>query len=106
MLNSVPAGSTQSLKFTHDGYRGLDVLAENQPYTRLVTCDTLQTVNPGQTTITPRPFPVKALGALSVDTRGIFTYTWQTEASWAGTCREVVATADSGRQYRAYYRFT
>ena len=105
-INSVPAGSTQSLRFTHDGYRGLDVLAENQPYSRLVDCTTLATVNPGQTTITPRPFPVKALGALSVDTRGIFTYAWQTEASWAGTCREVVATADSGRQYRAYYRFT
>ena len=69
-------------------------------------CDTLQTVNPGQTAITPRPFPVKALGALSVDTRGVFTFAWQTEAAWAGTCREVVATADSGRQYRAYYRFT
>ena len=105
-INSVPAGSTHALRFTHDGYRGLDVLAENQPYSRLVNCDTLQTVNPGQTTITPRPFPVKALGALSVDTRGVFTFAWQTEASWAGTCREVVATADSGRQFRAYYRFT
>jgi hypothetical protein len=106
VLNTAPAGSAVALKFTHDGYRGLDVLAENQPYTRLVDCDTLQTVNPGQTTITPRPFPVKALGALSVDNRGIFTFDWQTEASWAGTCREVIATADSGRQYRAYYRFT
>jgi extracellular elastinolytic metalloproteinase len=106
VLNTVPAGSTVDLKFTHDGYRGLDVLAENQPYSRLVTCDTLQTVNPGQTNITPRPYPVKALGTLSVDNRGVFTFPWQTEASWAGTCREIVATADSGRQYRAYYRFT
>ena len=105
-INSVAAGSTVDLKFTHDGYRGLDVLAENQPYTRLVDCTTLQTVNPGQATITPRPFPVPAIGGLSVDSRGIFTYSLQTQAAWAGTCREVVATADSGRQYRAYYRFT
>ena len=41
-----------------------------------------------------------------MDTRGLFTFPWQTEAAWAGTCREFVATADSGRQYRAYYRFT
>ena len=41
-----PAGSTQSLRFTHDGYRGLDILAENQPYTRLVNCDTLQDREP------------------------------------------------------------
>ena len=51
----IPAGSTVELRFTAEGYRGLDVLAENQPYSRLVDCETLQTVNPGQTTITPRP---------------------------------------------------
>ena len=83
-----------------------DWTSHANPYTRLVDCDTLKTENPGQATITPRPFPVKALGAPSVDTRGIFTFAWQTEAAWAGTCREVVATVDSGRQYRAYYRFT
>lgn len=105
-LNTAEAGSTVSLRFTHDGYRGLDVLAENQPYSRQVDCDTLQTVNPGQTTITPRPYPVQALGTLSVDTRGVFTFPWQTDPAWEGTCRELVATADSGRQYRAYYRFT
>jgi extracellular elastinolytic metalloproteinase len=105
-INSVPAGSTVDLRFTHDGYRGLDVLAENQPYSRLVNCDTLKTENPGQAVATPRPLPVKALGTLSVDTRGVFTFPWQTEAGWAGTCRELVATADSGRQFRAYYRFS
>ncbi|HEX6023429.1 MAG TPA: M36 family metallopeptidase [Solirubrobacter sp.] len=105
-LNDRPAGSTVELRFTAEGYRGLDVLAENQPYSRLVDCETLQTVNPGQTTITPRPFPLKANGALSVNDRGIFTFPWQTEAGWSGTCRELVATADSGKQYRAYFRFT
>ena len=63
----VPRAVDVDLRFTHDGYRGLDVLAENQPYSRLVDCTTLETVTPGQTAITPRPYPVKALGALSVD---------------------------------------
>ncbi len=105
-LNERPAGSTVDLRFTADGYRGLDVLAENQLYSRQVDCTTLQTVNPGQTDITPRPYPVKANGTLSVNDRGIFTFPWQSEAGWAGTCRELVATADTGKQYRAYFRFT
>ena len=105
-LNDRPAGSTVDLRFTADGYRGLDVLAENQPYSRQVDCTTLKTVTPGQTFITPRPTPKKAIGTLSVNDRGIFTFPWQTEAAWAGTCREMVATADTGRQYRAYFRFT
>ena len=40
-------GQHVDLRFTHDGYRGLDVLAENQPYSRLVDCDTLQDREPG-----------------------------------------------------------
>ena len=66
-LNDRPAGSTVDLRFTADGYRGLDVLAENQPYSRQVDCTTLKTVNPGPDAITPRPYPVKAIGALSVN---------------------------------------
>jgi hypothetical protein len=95
-----------TLRFTADGYRGLDVLAKNQPYSRQIDCDTLQTITPGQTTITPRPYPIPTTGTLSVTPQGQFNYRWQTDAAWAGTCRELVATADTGRQYRAYFRFT
>ena len=105
-MNTAVAGDKLALKFSADGYRGLDVLAEQQPYSRLVDCTTLQTVTPGQTAITPRPTPVKALGNLKVNDRGVFTFAWKTDPLWAGTCREFVATADSGNQYRAYYRFT
>ena len=105
-VNDRPAGSIVDLRFTADGYRGLDVLAENQPYSRLVDCTTLKPVTPGQTAITPRPTPKQAMGTLSVNDRGIFSFPWQTEAGWAGTCREMVATADTGRQYRAFFRFT
>ena len=108
-INDVPAGEKVPLKFSADGYRGLDVLA-SQPYSRLVDCTTLQTVFPNTTTITPRPTPLTANPLLSaglkVNDRGIFTYPWQTDAAWAGTCREFVATAKTGKQYRAYYRFT
>ena len=103
-LNTVVAGDTVDLRFTADGYRGLDVLA-SRPYSRQVDCTTLQTVTPGQTAITPRPYPIAAEGTLAVDERGIFTFPWQTASAWAGTCREFVATRRSGEQHRAYFRF-
>ena len=105
-VNTTRAGVLMTLRFTADGYRGLDVLAKNQPYSRQIDCDTLQTITPGQTFITPRPYPVPTTGTLSVTPQGQFNYRWQTDAAWAGTCRELVATADTGRQYRAYFRFT
>jgi len=94
------------LRFSVDGYRGLDVLTAGSPYSRQVDCTTLKTETPGQTTITPRPFPIPTIGELRVNDRGVFTYPWRTDAAWAGTCRELVITERGGKQFRAYYRFT
>ncbi|MDA0141984.1 M36 family metallopeptidase [Solirubrobacter deserti] len=106
-INTVAAGDRVQLRFTADGYRELDVFAKGSPYSRQVDCTTLQTVTPGQTTITPRPFPIPLVGELRVNDRGQYTFPWRTDAAWAGTCREVVATvARTGAQFRTYYRFT
>jgi hypothetical protein len=109
-VNDVAAGAPLPLRFTADnGYRGLDVATQNNPYTRQVDCQTLQTVTPGQTAITPRPVPVEAVTqggqSLSVDAEGVYRYPWQTDAAWAGTCREFVLTTKTGAQHRAYFRF-
>ncbi len=42
----------------------------------------------------------------AVNDSGVFLYPWKTDAAWAGTCREFVMTERTGKQYRAYYRFT
>ena len=61
-LTTIAAGSPYPLTFTADnGYRGLDVVTKHNPYTRQVDCQTLATVTPGQTAITPRPVPVPAV---------------------------------------------
>jgi hypothetical protein len=98
------------LSFTADnGYRGLDLATKNNPYTRQVDCNTLQTVTPGQTAITPRPVPVPAVtqsGApLSVDANGVYRYPWMTDAAWVNTCREFVLTTKTGAQHRAFFHF-
>ncbi|MGH3662674.1 MAG: M36 family metallopeptidase, partial [Micromonosporaceae bacterium] len=107
-LNTVDAGDSVPMRFDIGGYRGLDILATNSPYSRLVDCDTLETVNPDGS-ITPRPFPVAAetpgSAGLSADDKGRYLFPWKTDAGWAGTCREFVLTLDDGHQFRTYFRF-
>ena len=91
---------------TYSGGRTHGVSSPCSPYSRQVDCTTLKTVTPGQVAITPRPLPIPAIGELRVNDRGVFVYPWRTDAAWAGTCRELVATERTGKQYRAYYRFT
>ena len=109
-MNDVAAGQPVPLSFTADnGYRGLDLATKNNPYTRQVDCNTLKTVTPGSTVITPRPVPVAAVtqgGApLSVDANGVYRYPWMTDAAWVNTCREFVLTTKTGAQHRAFFHF-
>ncbi|MBY8875603.1 M36 family metallopeptidase [Micromonospora sp. PLK6-60] len=107
-LNTVVAGDAVPMKFTLATNRGLDILASGSPYSRLVDCDTLRTVNPDGS-ITPRPTPVAARNpggaGLSANANGQYNYPWKTDPAWAGTCREFVLTLDDGYQHRAYFRF-
>ncbi|RKR92158.1 fungalysin/thermolysin propeptide [Micromonospora pisi] len=108
-LNSVKAGSTTPMQFVLGRHRGdRDILASNSPYSRLVDCQTLATVNPDGT-ITPGPLPVKAetpgRSKLSASGHGRYTYPWKTDRSWAGTCREFVLSLEDGTQHRAYFQF-
>ncbi|TCB96880.1 metalloprotease, partial [Micromonospora zingiberis] len=107
-LNTLPAGDAAPMKFKLATNRGLDILASNSPYSRLVDCDTLRTTNPGGPT-TPRPTPVKAVNpgnsTMSVSANGQYNYVWKTDPAWAGTCREFVLTLDNGFQYRSYFKF-
>ncbi|MEV0806916.1 M36 family metallopeptidase [Micromonospora sp. NPDC050200] len=108
-LNTVIAGDAAPMKFKLATNRGLNILASGSPYSRLVDCDTLKTVNPDGS-ITPRPTPVAARNPgdshLSANANGQYNYPWKTDPSWAGTCREFVLTLDNGYQHRAYFTFT
>jgi extracellular elastinolytic metalloproteinase len=107
-LNEVDAGDAVPLRFTADGYRQLDVLASNSPFSRKVDCTTLRVPSQGQF-VTPRELPIATRTAggskLTVSATGVFTYPWKTLEEWAGTCRELVLTRDDGRQHRAFFQF-
>ena len=110
-LNEVDAGDAVPLRFTADGYRQLDVLASNSPFSRKVDCTTLQVPSrPATDPLAPTKEPPRATqqpggSKLTVNPQGVFHYNWLTLEEWAGTCREVVLTRDDGRQHRAFFRF-
>ncbi len=108
-LNEVDAGDAVPLRFTADGYRQLDVLASNSPFSRKVDCSTLQVPSQIPMFVTPREFPIATQTTgntkLTVSSQGVFLYNWKTLEEWAGTCRELVLTRDDGKQHRAFFRF-
>ena len=108
-LTTVVAGDTVPLKFTGAGLSGLDILAKNNPYSRLVDCETLRTVDTSYPFVTPRPIPVRTEtpgnSGLTVSATGQYRYNWKTLEEWSGTCREVVVTRKDGKQHRAFFRF-
>jgi hypothetical protein len=108
-LNEWDAGEAVPLRFTADGYTGLDVLATNSPFSRKVDCETLRVPSQNPAFVTPRELPIATQmpgnTTLTVNPQGVFQYTWQTFEEWAGTCREVVVTRDDGKQHRAFFSF-
>jgi hypothetical protein len=94
-LNVVNPGASRPMTFSLPGNQGLDILASDSPYSRLVDCNSLKTVDPSSPFITPRPLPVPAEtpgnSSLSYDpTTDLYTYPWKTLKDWDGTCREFV----------------
>jgi extracellular elastinolytic metalloproteinase len=108
-LNEWDAGEAVPLRFTADGYTGLDVLANSgSPFSRKVDCGTLRVPSSGAF-VTPRELPIATQmpgnTTLTVNPQGVFQYNWLTLEEWAGTCREVVVTRDDGKQHRSFFRF-
>ncbi|HSL11486.1 MAG TPA: M36 family metallopeptidase, partial [Actinomycetota bacterium] len=108
-LNVEAAGRTVPLRFNVSGATGLDILMPtNSPFSRKVDCATLQVPSIGAR-ITPREYPEdtspSGKSGLSRSSTGVYTYTWQTQEDWVGTCRELVITRKDGQQHRAFFQF-
>lgn len=92
------AGSTIPVDFGLGGDRGLDVLKpSHSPASQQIDCTTLQPLQYAITT------PTRSPGAttLRYNTRlDRYTYQWQTEEAWGGTCRQLIITLADGTQHR------
>ena len=97
-LNSVNAGKAIPIKFSLSGDKGLNIFAVGNPYTVSLNCnssdpgvDVIETVNAGGSSL--------SFGG------GQYIYTWKTENTWAGTCRQLVVTLNDGTVHVANFKF-
>jgi len=97
-LNSVNAGKAIPIKFSLSGDKGLNIFAAGNPYTVSLNCnssdpgvDVVETVNAGGSSL--------SFGG------GQYIYTWKTENTWAGTCRQLVVTLNDGTVHVANFKF-
>jgi Right handed beta helix region len=99
-LNSVKAGSGVPVKFSLGGDFGLNIFAAGYPKSQTVACtsgaptdDVEQTVSAGAS-------------SLQYDAAtGQYSYTWKTEKSWAGTCRQLIVRLSDGTEHMAGFTF-
>jgi hypothetical protein len=99
-LNVVRAGSAVAVLFGLNGNRGLNVLAAGSPDSVAVPC-------PNWQLRMIRPATGTSAGLAYSTTTNRYTYGWQTDPAWAGTCRRFsLATNDGTAPHAAVFKFT
>jgi hypothetical protein len=99
-LNVVNAGRGIPVKFSLNGYQGMNIFAAGYPVSQKIACSTSapldvveQTVTAGTSGLTYDP---------ATDT---YTYVWKTDKSWANTCRQLVVRLSDGTDRIALFKF-
>jgi len=99
-LNVVNAGRAIPVKFSLSGNKGLSIFAASSPQSGTIPCDASAPV-PDLTDTT-----TAGGSSLSYDAGSDqYIYTWKTESSWAGTCRQLVVTLNDGSVHVANFKF-
>jgi probable HAF family extracellular repeat protein len=100
VMNTMKAGASVPVKFSLNGDKGLNILAAGAPTSKAIPCPTAiadnieQTVTAGGSSLTYDP---------RTDT---YIYVWETDKTWAGTCRELNVQLDDNSQHKALFKFT
>lgn len=99
-LNLVNAGQAIPVKFSLSGDQGLNIFEAGYPKSQLITCDSTDTVDGIEETVTA------GSSSLSYDaSTDTYTYAWKTSKAWAGTCRQLVLKLNDGTFHRANFSF-
>jgi hypothetical protein len=100
VLNVVQAGRAIPIKFSLSGDKGLGIFAPGSPSSGPIPCnssdpavDLEETVTAGSSSLSYNPATDQ------------YIYIWKTEASWAGTCRQLVVQLNDGSIHRANFKF-
>lgn len=95
-VNNVSAGNTLLMQFNLSGNHGMNIFAAGSPSSRQVNCSTGAAIGASAAAI--------ASNSLSFN-GGQYTYYWQTNSAWAGTCRSFSITFVDGATYTANFSF-
>ena len=100
VLNVVQAGRAIPIKFSLSGDKGLGIFAPGSPSSGPIACnsgdpavDLEETVTAGGSSLSYNPVTDQ------------YIYVWKTDASWAGTCRQLVVQLNDGSIHRANFKF-
>jgi uncharacterized protein len=101
VVNRVSSGRAVPVKFSLNGFKGLDVLAAGYPRSQGIACDASAPIDAIEETVSAGG------GGLSYDPASdTYTYVWKTDKGWAGTCRQLVVKLVDGTSHRANFEFT
>jgi len=101
MLNLVKAGSAIPVKFNLDGDKGLEIFTADYPKSTSFACDSTQSANNIEQTLTTAGSSSLAFDPLT----GQYSYVWKTEKAWAGSCRQLIVKLVDGTLHYANFKF-
>lgn len=100
VFNVVNAGRAIPVKFSLSGYKGLNIFAPNSPSSGVIGCNSSDPAVILEDTLTAGG------SSLNYDASADqYIYVWKTDASWAGTCRQLLVQLNDGSIHRADFRF-
>ncbi len=98
--NSVKAGRAIPVKFSLNGFQGLDILPSGSPYSQPISCVSSAATDPVEETVSA------GASSLAYDAAtDRYQYVWKTEKAWKGTCRRLVLELDDGSEHIALFTF-
>ena len=98
-VNSAKAGSAVPVNFSLGGNYGLNIFAQGYPKVQAVNCSSGAPTDEIEQTVT-------AGASLSYDAAsGQYSYTWKTDKSWAGSCRQLTIRLVDGTDHVALFQF-
>lgn len=97
-FNNVNAGRAIPVKFSLSGNKGLNIFAAGYPVSQQIACNNSAPISDLEGTEATSGSTL----SYSPDT---YHYNWQTESSWAGTCRILIVKLNDGSEHTALFKF-
>jgi hypothetical protein len=89
--NVMKAGAAVAVRFSLDGFRGLDIFTAGYPRSSAITCGSAALESGVEQTVSAGSSTLQYDAATDV-----YSYIWKTERAWAGTCRQLVIQFSDG----------